>query len=365
MSEAMEALMFALRAEEEPAGVPEGRVLGFGLWPHAALESWRARLTVTHWNRRGAEALEQAGLRAVPVESLAAEGFAEVWLLPDRQRECQLGELAEAWRWVRPGGRLRVSVRNDFGAKWLENAWRAVAGAAVESLSKHHCRVFTTEKTEKTGDEATLERWRTGAAMQRLPESGWWSRPGLFSWDRPDPGSMLLARCLPETLAGQGADLGLGWGFLSMEVLKRCPDVTALDGYEVDARALEPARRNLGNVLVPLRPRLFWRDVTAGVGQAKYDFIVSNPPFHEGRDADPSLGLRFIAAAARALRPQGALWLVANKHLPYEPLLAELFEGFTMVEQRGGFKVLHACGVKPKVHVPQGGAHRRQQRRGR
>lgn len=358
----MEALMFALRAEES-AHASEGKVAGFGLWPHEALDSWRPRLTVTHWNRRAADVLEEAGLRTVPVESLAEEGFAEVWLSPDRQRECQLGELAEAWRWVQPGGRLRVSVPNDFGSKWLETAWRGVAGAPVESLSKHHCRVFTTIKTGQPDDEATLERWRTNAAMRRLPEHGWWSRPGLFSWDRPDPGSMLLARCLPETLAGHGADLGLGWGFLSMEVLKRCPELTALDGFEVDARALEPARRNLGNVLVRVRPRLFWRDVTAGVGQAKYDFIVSNPPFHEGRDADPSLGLRFIASAARALRPQGELWLVANKHLPYEPLLEELFEGFEMVEQHGGFKVLHAVGVKPKVHATQGGPRRRHRRR--
>lgn len=355
MSEAMEALMFALRTVEAPA---TGRVAGFHLWPHVDLPAWRDRLTLTHWNRRAADALAEIGLRTTVVESLPEQGYDEVWLLPDRQRECQLGELAEAWSRLRTGGLLRVALANDLGAKWLENAWRAVAGGPVETLSKHHCRVFSSRKTEGAGDSATLARWQAAAALRRVPESGHWSRPGLFSWDRPDPGSVLLARHLPETLAGQGADLGVGWGFLSMEVLRRCPDLTALDGFEVDARALEPARRNLGNVLVPVRPRLFWRDVTAGVGQAKYDFIVTNPPFHEGRDTDPSLGLRFIAAAAGALKKDGQLWLVANKALPYEPLLMELFLQVDLIVQTTGFKVLHARGVQPKAHA-SGGRRRR------
>jgi 16S rRNA (guanine1207-N2)-methyltransferase len=321
MSEAMDALMFAMRTSE----ADKGRIAACHLWPHDDLAAFRDRLTLTHWNRRAADLLAQTGLRTVPADSLTGQSFDEVWLLPDRQRECQLGELAVAWSRLRTGGRLRVSLSNDLGAKWLENAWRSVAGAPVETLSKHHCRVFTTLKTETGWDEGRLKQWQDGAALRRLPDSGWWSRPGLFSWDRPDPGTTLLATHLPETLAGHGADLGVGWGYLSMELLRHCPELTALDGYEVDDRALEPARRNLGNVMVPVRPRLYWRDVTAGIGQAKYDFIVTNPPFHEGRDADPSLGLRFIAAAARALKKEGSLWLVANKHLPYEPLLAELF----------------------------------------
>ena len=355
MSEAMEALMFALRTVERPES---GRIAAFHLWPHADLPAWRDRLTVTHWNRRAADALAEIGLRTAPVESLAEQGYDEVWLLPDRQRDCQLGEIADAWGRLRPGGVMRVVLPNDLGAKWLESAWRGVAGAPVETLSKHHCRVFSTRKSGDHADAAVLARWQAGAALRRVPESGHWSRPGLFSWDRPDPGSVLLARHLPETLAGQGADLGVGWGFLSMEVLRKCPDLTAMDGFEVDARALEPARRNLGNVLVPVRPRLFWRDVTAGVGQAKYDFIVSNPPFHEGREADPSLGLRFIAAAARALKKDGQLWLVANKQLPYEPLLDELFVEVQSVVQTAGYKVLHAQGVQPKAHA-SGGKSRR------
>ena len=55
------------------------------------------------------------------------------------------------------------------------------------------------------------------------------------------------------------------------------------------------------------------------------DHVVMNPPFHTGRDADPALGASFLAAAARNLAPSGTLWMVANRHLPYDRSLAALF----------------------------------------
>jgi 16S rRNA (guanine1207-N2)-methyltransferase len=309
-------------------------------------------LTLVHWNRAVADELTQAGFSVVREDQFVPSetGYSEVWLLPDRQRECQLGELAMAWREVAVGGRLVVALRNDWGAKRLEDQWREALGVPLKQISKSHCRVFAVDKTAQAAAAVLPESWQTITQLRRLPETGLWSRPGLFSWKEPDLGSRLLAHELPEDLAGAGADLGMGWGFLSVELLKKCPEVRSLDGFELDARALECARRNLGNVMVPVRPRLQWKDVTTGVGCAHYDFVVMNPPFHEGRDADPGLGLRFITAAATALKPQGVLWMVANKQLPYETLLAELFEEAMMITQKFGFKVLVARGVKSKVH---------------
>ena len=55
----------------------------------------------------------------------------------------------------------------------------------------------------------------------------------------------LLARHLPAGLAGLAADLGAGWGYLSAELLARCPGITALDLYEAEARALALALSGL------------------------------------------------------------------------------------------------------------------------
>ncbi len=64
-----------------------------------------------------------------------------------------------------------------------------------------------------------------------------------------------------------------------------------------------------------------------------------NPPFHTSRNADPALGQAFIAAAARVLKPSGHLWIVANRHLPYEATLAEQFAEVAEVGGDGRFKI--------------------------
>src|SRR5690606_20172087 len=61
----------------------------------------------------------------------------------------------------------------------------------------------------------------------------------------------------------------------------------------------------------------------------------------------PGLGQRFIEVAAQALRPGGRLFLVANRHLPYEATLARAFTGVQVLAQGGGFKVVEALKGGP------------------
>jgi 16S rRNA (guanine1207-N2)-methyltransferase len=355
MSEAVQALAFVLGAQEDQGAAGGGGVLFLNAQPHPFLDGYRGRVDLVQWSRAAVDALKETGWQAAAELGEEVRLYDQVWLLPDRQKLCQLGELVAAWRRLVVGGQLWVSLPNDWGAKSLGEKLRELfPGQLVESVPKHHCRVFTVVKTQDEPPLRLLE-WEKGAALQRHAESGYWTRPGLFSWDRVDQGSALLASELPKGLAGHGADLGMGWGWLSMQVLSDCEDVLALDGFELDARAMEAARRNLGKLLVPVRPRLVWRDVTQGVGLAKYDFVVMNPPFHEGRDADPSLGIKFILAAARCLKSDGVLWMVANKHLPYELVLSDSFAKVETVVQKFGFKVLTASAPLAKMHHQPGG----------
>ena len=43
--------------------------------------------------------------------------------------------------------------------------------------------------------------------------------------------------------------------------------------------------------------------------------------------------------------PHGRLWLVANRHLPYEATLASRFADVRTVTVQEGFKVIEARGV--------------------
>ncbi len=70
-----------------------------------------------------------------------------------------------------------------------------------------------------------------------------------------------------------------------------------------------------------------------------------NPPFHTGRAVDPSLGRAFVQAAAAMLKPSGQLWMVANRHLPYETTLAQAFVQSEEVAGDTKFKILR--GARP------------------
>jgi 16S rRNA (guanine1207-N2)-methyltransferase len=86
----------------------------------------------------------------------------------------------------------------------------------------------------------------------------------------------------------------------------------------------------------------FWIDLLAEPVGHRYDFVVMNPPFHAGRGAEPAIGRGMIAAAARALKPGGRLFLVANRQLPYEQVLADDFRHAGETVRDASYKVLWA-----------------------
>ena len=198
-------------------------------------------------------------------------------------------------------------------------------------VSKAHGKLFwiTEPASEFFAD------WARGPART---DGGFWTAPGVFSADGVDLASAMLVEALPEKLGGQVADLGAGWGFLSAHVLTR-KDVEQLHLVEAGHMALECARRNVGDD----RAVFHWEDAVHWAPDHRMDSIVMNPPFHVGRASEPQIGQAFVAAAARLLSRQGQLWMVANRHLPYE---TELKKRFAEVKEIGGdarFKLFHAA----------------------
>ena len=288
-----------------------------------------------------ADELARCGMRVG--EPSPEETFPLVLLLPPRQRDEARALFARALDHLAPGGTLLTSMAKAEGAKSGEADLARLAGT-VGSLSKHHCRVFWVTPAATAIDQNLQQEWRALDAPRETAD-GWWSRPGLFAWDRVDRASALLAAHFPEDLHGRVADLGAGYGYLATQLIARCPRIVALDLYEAETRALEPARRNAANALRmagrDLPVGVHGHDVTRGLPQ-RYDVIVSNPPFHLGRADLPELGRAFITSAADALNAQGRLLIVANRHLPYEALLAARFTEVRQLALQDGFKVIEA-----------------------
>ncbi|WP_202839665.1 methyltransferase [Luteimonas saliphila] len=332
---ALDALLLPFASDQ--LDWPEAGALFLRAREGAALHAHAPRSLVCEQSFRPEhEALQRAGFDA-RVDGDGA--YARVLVLPPRQREEARALLARALSRSAPGGIVVAAMPNDAGARSGQADFEALFGAA-SVLSKHKCRVFWAPVDR--ADAALAASWRDLDAPRPILGGRFTSRPGVFAWDRVDPASALLAEQLPHTLSGHGADLGAGWGYLASEVLARCPGVTAFDVIEAEMRALDCARSNLAAHASRVALDFRWLDVTAGLDR-RYDFIVSNPPFHALRgESRPEIGRAFIAAAAEALQPRGVLWLVANRHLPYEEAFGARFAAVRIVAQRGGFKVIEA-----------------------
>jgi 16S rRNA (guanine1207-N2)-methyltransferase len=201
----------------------------------------------------------------------------------------------------------------------------------TSAFSKQHGKAFTISAG------ADLSAWAIDDPMQNGPD-GFKTSVGVFSAGAVDKGSAALAAALPMKLPAKIMDMGSGWGWLSAQILKR-DNVAHLDMVEADHAAHLCAAHNVTDE----RAHLHWADATRFKPEkALYDAVISNPPFHTSRTADPAIGRAFLAAGASVLHPGGQMWIVANRHLPYEGTLSELFADVKEIAGDASFKVLHA-----------------------
>jgi 16S rRNA (guanine1207-N2)-methyltransferase len=101
---------------------------------------------------------------------------------------------------------------------------------------------------------------------------------------------------------------------------------------------VEAARLNVTDS----RASFDWADARTLPASGDLDFVVMNPPFHDGGQEDRRLGQAFVRKAAEMLRKGGVLWMVANRHLPYEADLNAAFRLLRVVAEAQGYKVFEA-----------------------
>lgn len=240
--------------------------------------------------------------------------------------------LAHALRALKPGGRLDAMAPKDKGGARLKKELEGFGLSVMDEPRAHHRRCHATVDAPPAGLNEAIE----AGAARRVSDTGLWSRPGVFAWDRIDAGTAMLAGLLPP-MKGAGADLGCGVGVLSLAVLTSTA-VTKLSGIDLDRRAVEAARLNVTD------PRATFEQADARTLAAAgdLDFVVMNPPFHDGGQEDRHLGQAFVRKAADLLKKGGTLWMVANRHLPYEADLSAAFRRVRVVDESAGYKVFEA-----------------------
>lgn len=311
------------------------RFLACGIAADRTLDGrWKEALICLQPQRPDFIALEREGFKAVP-RLEREECFDGGLLLLGKHRGRNEAWFAEILARVKPGGTIIVAGDKKLGI----DSFRKMAGKIVEiedRLSKNHAVAFWFRRPADITDEqiAALK------PAHNLVDGLYYAQAGMFSHQAVDRGSALLVPYMKDILFGNVADYGAGWGYLSAQALMHAPKLERLDLYEADYESLQAARKNLCHAEKPVT--FHWLDLTEEAVSGIYDTVIMNPPFHEGRAADISLGQSFITAAARRLKTGGRLLLVANRQLPYEAVLKGSFRVVNLLKDEGGFKVIEA-----------------------
>lgn len=274
--------------------------------------------------------LQRAGFQVTP--EVSADGFDGGLILVSRHRGETRALINQALDRVKHGGMIVLAgAKNDGIASVAKEVGEQFE--ILGSQSKHHAKALWFVKTGSS----------RFAVEPILPVEGRYeTAPGMFSSQHVDPGSAFLIESLPRDLKGRIADFCAGWGYLSVESAALCPAVKSIDLFEADFASLETAKRNMAKLSPQLAADFQWLDLMSEKTAGNYDTIIMNPPFHQGRAADPAIGNAIIRNAHNALHKGGKLYLVANRALPYETTLDALFFKSGELARNNYYKVLWA-----------------------
>lgn len=271
-------------------------------------------------------------------------------VLGTSQREENLANFGKGLSLVKPGGFFVCAFANSLGAQRYEKIISELFPLEYV-YSKSHSRVFGIIKPQLSDNQAgAVEEWKA-LGEYKLNADGLFTCPGMFSPEKVDAGSAMLAQWLlkqsPELFRGCGADMGAGCGYLALSMAQSPAvnkDIDRIDLYENERLSIEASRLNFERASLPdhLHAGFIWSDITQEMPANLYDWIIMNPPFHSGQQKNLGLGRRFAEKAAGALRKKGVLYMVANRALPYEPVLEKHFRRVELKSANNSFKVLAA-----------------------
>lgn len=256
--------------------------------------------------------------------------------------------LVEAYALLRSGGELYLAGPNDQGIQSaIEDAAQLFAGA---TLVRYKSRNRVARAVKQPGE---LPAW---AQEPGIAPGTWYelelelagqqcrlcSLPGVFAYDRLDEGTALLLSVLRVPQGARVLDIGCGYGAIGIAAaLSGAAYVDLLDTNLLAVAAAQENIRRYG-----LAATAFPSDALAAVQGRAYDLIVTNPPFHAGKQIAYDMAEAFIADSARLLQRNGRLVLVANRFIRYDRQLADQYGSVEVLAQNSSYHVLVASEPK-------------------
>ncbi|WP_298635097.1 methyltransferase [uncultured Umboniibacter sp.] len=266
-------------------------------------------------------------------ENRTEEQFSRIVYRLSKERAVVYRCLNLAAELLRIDGQLIIAGGNKEGIKTALKQAKLLFGTEIETTihSGYRLAIITKVKATTGIDDNDYQQLREVTTKTQ----SFWSKPGLFGWDKVDRGSEILVDVINEQLNGSVLDLGCGWGFLSRAALQQ--NIDTLTATDNNAAAIIVAAKNLAPWTEQVN--IIADDCGESLAANQFDHILCNPPFHQGFDHQTQLTEKFINQCARLAKPEGTVWWVVNQFVGVSQLAQKTFSQRDHIERRDGFDI--------------------------
>jgi 16S rRNA (guanine1207-N2)-methyltransferase len=296
--------------------------------------------------------LDLNSIRGVPVKAALPSTLkrkVDIVLLPlPKGRRFARLLLLQAFNVLRTGGKLYVAGPNRGGIKSVIGDAEKLFGPAAILAYKGGNRIARLQKGDGERPLPTIYR-QPGIAPQtyrtfqiEVNEEAFttYTRPGVFSWKSFDAGTRLLLETVQIRETDRILDIGCGYGISGAYAARRAKRGCATL-VDVNVLACECARKTIAKNDIE-RATVVLGDVLPPTSEEAFSLVLSNPPFHTGHAVARDTARAFIRGAYRALAPQGHLAIVANRFLPYDAAIEEMFGSVSILRRTSRYHVMEA-----------------------
>lgn len=279
----------------------------------------------------------------VPTVSTPNHEYAGTVLIPaPPDRDLLRRQLIVASQTVVKGGRILICGANAEGGKTAIKDASDLLGTPSWSgyREKHRMAIFqpTGVLTPPWAEEPGIApgTWREFTIDTPAGELALQTQTGVFAGAQLDAGTKLLLDHIDIAPGSRVLDIGCGVGVIGIVAAQMGANVTMTDA---NLLAVEAAVRNVERL--GLDADVVASDVYQHLGDERFDLIISNPPFHHGKQVDFTVANEIISGAVDHLNPGGSLLIVANAFLAYGKQMSQQFTQVDTVAATPQYHVLN------------------------
>lgn len=167
----------------------------------------------------------------------------------------------------------------------------------------------------------------------------------VFSREKLDIGTRFFIQHIPHSEQYEKIiDLACGNGIVGLLAAEKNPNAE-LVFLDESFMAVDSAKQNMLNSQLKNKAYFEVGDCLSGIENNSVDLILNNPPFHQNNAVGDETAWKMFNQSKNALKKDGELWVIGNRHLGYHVKLKKIFNNCITVATNKKFVILKAINL--------------------